>query len=946
MQRMGMIVLLLVFLFSSTAVPTHAATTVIPKIHRQGDEGFFSAALPLPENVDLRWMWLVARPEDGDVFMVYVKQPTIVDGKPQGTDMILTGRYGKPGKATIVITGKDTLNPTAAFKPIMTVRLNLPGSATPDPEVMKTWANSYRGRLASAAYCGGDSFAGYWNMAAAGRYGLQPSEGMTQMSRNRMEEQPDVYDIFTGAAAIQESLQLEVLGSRPARNPAQPVSKSTGTNSVTMASLAGPSVKSHPFAAMLKGRSPKVPALAALIPADQYAVFFADINKQIELSDLMEEWGGSLLETIHASSRDFKLRKKLTQQLCLETGTLTRLFGDRVIGAMAFTGNDPFLKEGSDFTVLFALKDRDLFLKQIEKRYSEAVAARKASRSEFSSGGKKHLSVTTFDRRVSSYTVILGDVAVVSNSVEAMNRIIQASTGKTQTLADALDLKYMRTIFPEGDRNEDVFIYLSDAHIRKLVGPVVKIEEARRMTCAANLQVLANARFWYRSERKREPTLQNLRDEGYLGTAHLSCPDGGNYALDKAGGEPTCSVHNRIGYLTPLTAIKAGSPTEREQAQYRAFVENYNRYWRQFFDPIGIRIKMGETVRIETCILPLIENSWYDGLVAFSGREPGLVSDASVLPRTIVSLRGHVSREWLAKTEFMKDITNTWGLATNWLGDDFSLNLCDGPVLFTVEGRAAGFLGREAGRGSMEPLVIGYILSAVNLPTYLSVKVTDPEKAEQLLPAIFLTSMARHSGPDGFSSEAYSQEAYHGKKISVLSFSLVVAKLRLYCTVVGDRLIIASRRDIVTDLIDASTNGKTAPGNVEFSVYRTAFNQIEPVVSLGYQEDIRHACHKNLALVEVMLGWGNVSPDEFKTAAFALRGYEPYCPGGGRYSLDPETNRATCSIHGTVWKPMQPVRSPDDSPLMKTVNSLKKINARLSFTPEGVMATVELQRGK
>jgi hypothetical protein len=95
-----------------------------------------------------------------------------------------------------------------------------------------------------------------------------------------------------------------------------------------------------------------------------------------------------------------------------------------------------------------------------------------------------------------------------------------------------------------------------------------------------------------------------------------------------------------------------------------------------------------------------------------------------------------------------------------------------------------------------------------------------------------------------------------------------------------------------------------------------------------------------------MLGLGNVSPDDFKTTAFVLRGYEPYCPGGGRYSLDPETNHATCSIHGTVWKPLQPVKSPDDSPLMKTVNSLKKINARLSFIPEGLMATIELQRGK
>ena len=101
---------------------SHASTTVIPKVHRQGDEGYFSVAIPLPDKGDVRWTWLVARPEDGDVFMVYVKQPTIVDGKPQGTDIILAGRYGKPGKATIVITGKETIDPGARRRPSMCSR--------------------------------------------------------------------------------------------------------------------------------------------------------------------------------------------------------------------------------------------------------------------------------------------------------------------------------------------------------------------------------------------------------------------------------------------------------------------------------------------------------------------------------------------------------------------------------------------------------------------------------------------------------------------------------------------------------------------------------------------------------------------------------------------------------------------------------------------------------
>jgi hypothetical protein len=265
-------------------------------------------------------------------------------------------------------------------------------------------------------------------------------------------------------------------------------------------------------------------------------------------------------------------------------------------------------------------------------------------------------------------------------------------------------------------------------------------------------------------------------------------------------------------------------------------------------------------------------------------------------------------------------------------------------VLFTVDGRAAGFLGRDMGRASLEPIVIGYLLSAINLPTYLSVEVTDAGQAEQVLPRIFQNMMVKHRSPE-FAAETYTLEPYSGKNVYVFNFTVAIAKIRLYVAVIGDQLEVASRRDIVTDLIDAqSTSRSTTAGNLEFSVYRTAFREIEPTISLGYQEDIRHACHKNLALVETLLDTGRVPPDDFKSVAFSLRGYEPYCPANGRYYLDPETGRAACSLHGKLYRPIQPVKSSANAPILRAVNSLKKINARLSFTPEGLMTTVELQR--
>ena len=90
---------------------------------------------------------------------------------------------------------------------------------------------------------------------------------------------------------------------------------------------------------------------------------------------------------------------------------------------------------------------------------------------------------------------------------------------------------------------------------------------------------------------------------------------------------------------------------------------------------------------------------------------------------------------------------------------------------------------------------------------------------------------------------SYHAEPYSGKNVYVFNLTLAITKIRLYAAVIGDQLVVASRRDIITDLIDdRSTNRNIAAGNLEFSVYRTVFREIEPTIILGYQEDIRHAC--------------------------------------------------------------------------------------------------------
>jgi hypothetical protein len=935
------------------------AVTVVPQIHLDGSNGYFLATVPLPAGVPPGPLAVTAAVSSGDAYLVHVKPPSSPtlpqDGGDEeevaiastGREVIIAGRYAKPGPVRITISGRWTQE---SLKPLMVVAFTLPPSAqAPNPTVRETWARMQQNVLTGSDPEGEDSFSHYWNLAIAPRYGLD-SRLHEAISRFRREP-PDLYSVFTGAAAIQETLQLDLLGSGQNFSQEERIrtAREAKDNLVSLASLTGPTIKSHPFKEMLKGREPQLPALASVIPDDQYAVFFSNITKQIELADLMDEWGGNLLHQAQASARDFKVREKVTRQLCLENSWLTRMFGERVIADMAFTGSDPFFKEGTAFTVLFSLKDKERFRKQIEKRYAEAVSDRGATRSTFSMDGMNGFSVTSPDREVTSHTLIMDNIAIVSTSKAALQRIVETSARRMPSLAQADDFRYMRTIFPQNAAEEDIFIYLSDAHIRNLVGPRWKIGEARRMRCSGTMTLLANARLWFKAEQRREPTLKDLISGGYLGVNPPVCPDHGSYEIDKAG-QPHCSLHNRQGLLTPVGEVPLQQITRQEEAQYKVFLENYNRYWSKFFDPIGIRVKMGKDIRIQTCILPLIENSWYDGMAAFSGRNPGELTESSILPRTIMSIRGHMAPNVLQETSIVQDLKRRGGVNLDWLGDELSLNLCDGQVLFSVGGRAMGLLGQGVGQSSMESLVVGYLGSALNLPTYLSVKVTDTKKAEQGIPALFRTLGPRTGRSEELSVETYSIEDHRGKQMYVANFNLWVIKLRLYSAVVDDRLVIASRKDIIADLLDASYKGGAKPvkhdGSVEMSVYRSAFRQLEDTVNLGWQEDLRHACEKNLPLSGIMLRTLGIAPDSLGSSIAALRGYQPFCPSGGRYLIDEKSGATVCSIHGSRWNPKQPPASDKSSKTLELVNTLERVNARLSFTPEGLMTTVDIKRTK
>src|SRR5207302_1463615 len=113
---------------------------------------------------------------------------------------------------------------------------------------------------------------------------------------------------------------------------------------------------------------------------------------------------------------------------------------------------------------------------------------------------------------------------------------------------------------------------------------------------------------------------------GMFGEDMLSCPEGGKYTLSADGRFAMCAQHGHVHALTPCCEIPVSQVTGEEADEYNAFLEEYNQYWKTYFDPIAIRIQATpQRYRLETIILPLIDDSIYSGMAkAFGGRAEAL----------------------------------------------------------------------------------------------------------------------------------------------------------------------------------------------------------------------------------------------------------------------------------------------------------------------------------
>ena len=855
---------------------------------------------------------------------------------------------------------------------------------------------------------------------------VQLSFSQNQRGADRRQS-VDLFSLFSGALAVQECLQLEAMRGERARTAAgrfsrtqTPATEDNNPKEVGVETLKGPEVKSHPWSEMLAGRKPQISPLAMLVPEDFYYAGFRSLNNLIDAMEVSDLWGTHLFNQAIHEARTQDTGTRIKQQLVLETNPLLRPIYDMVVEEVAVVGSDLYLREGSDVTLIFKLKQPEIFKARMSGFITNAAKAWPTSKrvsSRYMDVDYEQL--TTPERELSVYAAYPSvDIHVRSNSLAALQRIIDTirskeSAGKPlRRLGDTDEFAYVRTLMPGGDKNEDGFIYLSDPFIHKVVSPALKLTEKRRILCYNHLRMIGHASLMYRTEKGKPPvSLEELASEkcspGLFGADDLACPDGGKYTLSADGSFGVCSRHGHAHYLVPCCEIPVTKVTRQEAGEYDAFVQEYNQYWRTFFDPIALRVQITpQCYRLETLILPLIDNSVYTQLSKILGGNPEALDAAPVPKRNIFSVALKINKESLLtdqkglsrmffmlrdlkQYEYQADLPITDFLMKG-IGNQVALHVCDAVPMFDFN--FASFLGQALGSfnggGSMwgsEILWVSVLVSALNAPVYVSIPVQDCKIVDDFLNKSdsFLAAAARRKERGGFiaiDSDFYKLQdpptaatenlaaLVNRPVVRSYGFGFGPVKWRFFWSRIGNYLYVASQPGILDDLFNAEAarnTGSTAvvvdSGPQAHAMVRVRpenWKQVLPNYCLGWAENNRQACLNNLSMLTSVArayaasqngtGMPVKSSEEMgrivHKQADRLYAAHFFCPEGGRYLTATDGKSVICGAHGSVLEPLQGRAPGDASSANGVLRNLSGTSVSLTFLEDGLHAVLTIDR--
>jgi len=578
-----------------------------------------------------------------------------------------------------------------------------------------------------------------------------------------------VFGILGGRPAIEETLQMGLLQASPAK----------GERTLSIASIAGVTVKSHPYATMLGKTKVTPPGILTSVPADRLVLHVTQPKAILPFLNGGADFVASLGSTAMGSSIRYDLKDRYLARMGLDQAWLENLIKLGLVREFAIFAPDMFFIDGTDLTVISSV-----------------------ARPEILAGLLKLVNVTGLGKQVvvvrtagghDAFWAMRDDRLIVSTSRREIALAMQLTEDPEASLAKSVEYQYMLSQVPLQDTTR-MMLYFSDPFIRRLVSPSVKIAQVRRAFARAGMEVITAAALRANLDGIEAVDIQKLIDQGYL----PNDLDMGDITLEKDG-RAVSATFGTLADPVALSAVAVDKVTAGEAAAYRTYLENYNRFWRQFFDPIAMRIDdtADGGLELTTFILPLIDNSLYDGIKPFLVHgDGGTLRIPTAKPDPVMMLSLNLGEPaWSRISEGLADMFMRYIFlspqAIDDLGPALHIAIYDAdPVIALGSGDIFGAFGGGMdvfGRGEM--FMIPLALSVLTRPCAFMIETRDAARTARFLDQAATAALHRNDRR----TREFNAEFYRigNENAWVYTFSVMgMINLRFGIQIEGDYIVV------------------------------------------------------------------------------------------------------------------------------------------------------------
>ncbi len=788
-----------------------------------------------------------------------------------------------------------------------------------------------------------------WRQFAAGRIARAHKgtgvAGAVELSPTRPRPRTELSELMyttVAATSMQEALQHD-RGLR--------LQVDAGAATVPLAALTGPELVEHPWPTMSAALSPEAEPvgepLAAATPAEFWYVRFDDIRVMLRVLDEASAWGTPLAHIFEERGEVHDLAARYQRQLGLRRTGLAKALGHTVVKRVAVVGSDPYLREGSDVTFIFDLSNGALFDRELDGHmasYRREIAG--IAESTVVHGAHRIDVLADPSGVVRQHRVRVGDRAIVSNSAAACRAVLDAIDGKRDRLADEEDLAYMLARDPGA---HDGFAFLGDRFIASVVGAEQKIKAARRQQALAELLTPGYAALLYGwLHGAPPPDTATLVAAGLLMPDELAHADGSPIRF-----EPGASARSDWGTpaaLTPL--IERPRPTlvtEAERNAYAAFASGYQDYWRDFIDPIAVRLDVqseggADTAVVDVRVLPLIAGSDYGRLEEIVGAERIAVPEITDGLQAVwaVGADSELRREL---DRAAMSLTGVGNIGLGWLGDWVCVGTLDRralvDLLVTVDEDIQLPPEPDDARDSDRD-----VLAAIGqLPVYAAAHVRNPVSLVASLAAA--RAMVSGAGPGVVRWEEHTRIG----EVPVVRIGIDPATagkmgdfaelVEVFYAQVGDVFVVTLRMDVLEVLVERLSTGraptKGVAGGPQFVIdarlakRRASFSAL----SWALQGQANRTQDGARAAAEILLRGDPTisSPEQLVERGLAYFGSYPVS-ASGRPDFSWSDLGVTDPIHGSRLAPAYPELPVAGSPVSTLMDRLSGVRATVAFDRE------------